>query len=85
MHDTQRRHRRNQSEVGQLIRDSRDSGLRSEEFSRNVGVQLQTLVHWLKTASVDLTHGPNHNADRLTASDFPTRFVAVEVRQCPLD
>ncbi|MEY2787175.1 MAG: hypothetical protein RLZZ34_318, partial [Verrucomicrobiota bacterium] len=52
-----------------------------QAFAQHVGVQVQTVVRWLKTASVDLTHRPNRNADRRAAYDSPGQFVAVEVRQ----
>ena len=83
MHDIQRRRRRNQSEIDQLILEFQKSDLSPQEFAQNVGVQVQTVVRWLKTASVDLTHRPNRNAERLKYSDSPSGFVAVEVRQSP--
>ena len=83
MHDIQRRRRRNQSEIDQLILEFQKSDLSPQEFAQNVGVQVQTVVRWLKTASVDLTHRPNRNAERLKYSDSPAGFVALEVRQSP--
>jgi hypothetical protein len=83
MHDIQRRRRRNQSEIDQLILEFQKSDLSPQEFAQNVGVQVQTVARWLKTASVDLTHRPNRNAERLKYSDSPAGFVAVEVRQSP--
>jgi hypothetical protein len=83
MHNIQRRRRRNQSEIDQLILEYQKSDLSPLEFAKNVGVQVQTVVRWLKTASLDLTHRPNRNADRLKYSDTPAGFVAVEVRQSP--
>lgn len=83
MHDIQRRRRRNPSEIDQLISEFQKSDLSPQEFAQNVGVQVQTVVRWLKTASVDLTHRPNRNADRLKSSNSPGQFVAVEVRQSP--
>jgi hypothetical protein len=83
MHDIQRRRRRNQSEIDQLILEFQKSDLSPQEFAQNVGVQVQTVVRWLKTASVDLTHRPNHHAEHLKYSDSPSGFVAVEVRQNP--
>ena len=81
MHDIKRRRRRNQSEIDQLILEFQKSGLSPQEFAQNVGVQVQTVVRWLKTASVDLTHRPNRHAEHLKYSDSPSGFVAVEVRQ----
>jgi len=82
MHDIQRRRRRNQSEIDQLILEFQKSDLIPQEFAQNVGVQVQTVVRWLKTSSIDLTR-PNRHADRLKYSDSPAGFVAVEVRQSP--
>ena len=83
MHDIQRRRRRNPSEIDELISEFQKSDLSPQEFAQNVGVQVQTVVRWLKTASVDLTHQPNRDEDRLKYSDSPAGFVAVEVRQSP--
>ena len=55
MHDIQRRRRRNQTEIDQLILEFQKFDLCPQEFAQNVGVQVQTVVRWLKTASVDLT------------------------------
>jgi hypothetical protein len=83
MHDIQRRRRRNQPEIDQPVLEFQKSDLSLQEFSQNVGVQVQTVVRWLKTALVDLTHQPNRHAERLKHSDSPGQFVAVEVRQSP--
>ena len=79
MHDIQRRRRCNQTETDQLILEFQKSDLSPQEFAQNVGVQVQTVVRWLKTASVDLTHRSNRNADRRAASDSSRKFVAVNV------
>jgi len=63
MHDIQRRRRRNQSEIGQLVLESQKSDLSPQEFAQNVGVEVQTVVRWLKTSSVDLIHQPNRHAE----------------------
>jgi len=81
MHDIQRRRRRNQSEIDQLVLEFQKSDLSPQEFAQNVGVQVQTVVRWLKTASVDLTHQPSRHAERLKYPSSPAGFVAVEVRQ----
>jgi len=83
MHDIQRRRRRNQSEIDQLVLEFQKSDLSPQEFAQNVGVQVQTVVRWLKIASVNLTHRPNRHAEHLKYSDSPGQFVAVEVRQSP--
>jgi len=56
MQDIQRRRRRNQSEIDQLVLEFQKSDLSPREFAENVGVQVQTVVRWLKTASVDCQH-----------------------------
>ena len=81
MHDIKRRRRRNQAEIDRLISEFQGSGLSPQAFAQNVGVQVQTVIRWLKTASVDLSHRHNRNADRRAAYDSPRQFVAVEVRQ----
>jgi hypothetical protein len=81
MHDIKRRRRRNQAEIDRLILEFQGSGLSPQAFAQHVGVQVQTVVRWLKTASVDLIHRHNRNADHRAAYDSPGQFVAVEVRQ----
>jgi hypothetical protein len=87
MHDIRCRRRRNQAEIDQFILEFQKSGLSPPAFAQYVGVQVQTVVRSLKTASVDLTVTDRNDANpkRLMSSASPDGLAAVEVRLSPPD
>ena len=81
MHDNQcPRRRRNQSEIDQLVREFRSSGLSQHEFAQKIGVHPLTVVRWIRTTSVDINHPPVGSPSREVAPTSPPQFVAVELR-----
>jgi hypothetical protein len=81
MHDNQcPRRRRNQSEIDQLVREFRSSGLSQHEFAQKIGVHLLIVVRWIRTTSVDINHPPVGHPSREVAPTSPTQFVAVGLR-----
>jgi len=81
MHDNQcPRRRRNQSEIDQLVREFRSSGLSQHEFAEKIGVHPLTVVRWIRTTSVDINHPPVGSPSRAVAPTSLPQFVAVEVR-----
>ena len=80
MHDNQcPRRRRKQSEIDQLVREFRSSGLSQHEFAQKIGVHPLTEVRWIWTTSVDINHPPVGSPSREVAP-ASTQFVAVELR-----
>ena len=80
MHDNQcPRRRRNQSEIDQLVREFRSSGLSQHEFAQKIGVHPLTVVRWIRTTSVDINHPPVGSPSREVAP-ASTQFVAGELR-----
>jgi hypothetical protein len=81
MHDNQfLRRRRNQSEINQLVREFRSSGLSQHEFAQKIGVHPLTVVRWIRTTSVNINHPPVGSPSLEVAPTSPPQFVAVEVR-----
>ena len=82
MHDIQSpRRRRNQSEIDQLVREFRDSGLNQRAFAQKIGVHPLTVARWIRSIPFDGTQSPVHSARREIGPSSPAGFVAVEVRQ----
>ncbi len=82
MHDIQSpRRRRNQSEIDQLVREFRDSGLNQRAFAQKIGVHPLTVARWIRSIPFDGTQSPVHSARREIGTSSPAGFVAVEVRQ----
>jgi transposase-like protein len=81
MHDNQCPRRwRNQSEIDQLVREFRSSGLSQHELAQKIGVHPLTVVRWIRTTSVDINHPPVGSPSREVAPTSPPQFVAVELR-----
>ena len=84
MHDIQcPRRRRNQSEIDQLVREFRESGLNHREFAQKIGVHPLTVARWIRSIPFDGTQPPVRSAGREITPSSPAGFVAVEVRQSP--
>lgn len=82
MHDIQGpRRRRNQSEIDQLVREFRESGLNHREFAQKIGVHPLTVARWIRSIPFDGTQPPVRSAGREITPSSPAGFVAVEVRQ----
>ncbi len=75
------RRRRNQSEIDQLVREFRDSGLNQRAFAQKIGVHPLTVARWIRSIPFDGTQSPVHSARREIGPSSPAGFVAVEVRQ----
>ena len=84
MHETQcHRRRRNQSEIDQLVREFRESGLNHREFAQKIGVHPLTVARWIRSIPFDGTQPPVHDQRREIAPSSPAEFVAFEVQQSP--